>query len=704
MGLETIVQMLNPAASGSNPAVFPSLRRALEGLGAALRKGAQANDAQALHDVEATASAEVWDGLWASGQSLPFWSRPSYARYRDEIQSLLRDLRNPVEGVSAAKCARQLERITPLLNGLDQWEERSRRSESWWRGIKSVALLGAGVFGTAVYFLTRAVGNLEVDAVTMLCPAPAPSDLANDSEERSRFLRDYSAFFFGQPNTAIPLFQQGITKPPVVAFSGGQGSSPELTETERRLQSVLTPTQNVYDWLAQGDPEGRFVFSARLVNRSSRGARFVKTLTTRLTLLETIDIPWNDLPVKPNLDCRLDLQSRMVVIHNQLGPPALKVRWKLMNGETELAAGDNSPVLLADGIERVSLSWMRQLSLMEFKRGTQHRQEERIVPSDRRNLRLSEHPPVADEAVASSDCEAERRDLRYWATTDASPATPGRIYFETPRTRQELEESCDLTHKVKLIIECEDLRGQKHSKDFQLLLPENWTFAIPKQFSAERGWEIPQAQVHVYGPTAAAPVSAYAPAAVQFLAAARDTADHPSNRHEEAILVSIIDWSGESLVRGDSVKHRCEFNTYLSPEGVVLLTGAIRKAPSGRYRIEIIADDAPIGNQEFVAYPMVRFLKPFVGPSVTDPLSPPQSLAGKFRESVDRFRKHCGLAPTDVYIDDSISFGGVYDHERSSVPDSRPSRYRNHLGPRPDCPAPASPAPAIEVAPAPAAE
>jgi len=436
MGLETIVQVLNPAASGSSTPSFSSLRRALESLGNALRKGTQGSDAQALHDVQAAAGAEVWDGLWAGGQSLPFWSRPTYARYRDEIQSLLRDLRNPVEEITPAKCGRQLERITPLLNGLDQWEERSRRAESWWRGIKSVAFLGAGVFGTVAYFLMRAVGDLEVDAVTMLCPAPAPADLTRDSKERTRFLANYSAHFFGQPNTALPLFQQGITQTTVVPVTAGQGNLPELTETERRLQSVLTPSQNVYDWLAQGDPEGRFVFSARLVNRSSRGARFVKTLTTRLTLLEAIDIPWNDLPVTPALDCRLDLNARTIVIHNQPGPPALKVRWRLNNGETEVAAGDNTPVLLSNGKTPVSLRWMRQLGLMEFLPVTQQHPEERIAPSDRRSLRLSERPAVGDEPEVSSLADAPWRDLRYWKTGNSSFANQEDIYFETPRTRQ----------------------------------------------------------------------------------------------------------------------------------------------------------------------------------------------------------------------------------------------------------------------------
>jgi hypothetical protein len=698
MGLETIVQMLNPAASGSSTAVFASLRRALEGLGAALRKGTQSNDAQALRDVQVAASAEVWDGLWASGRSLPFWSRPGYARYRGEIQSLLRDLRNPVEEVSAAKLGRQLERVTPLLNGLDQWEESSRRWESWWRGIKSLAFFGACAFGTAAYFLMRAVGDLEVDAVTMLCPAPAPTDLTRSSEERTRFLRDYSAYFFGQPNTAVPSFRQGIARPTEAAWVGGPGKSPEMADAERRLQSALTPTQNVYDWLAQRDPEGRFVFSARLVNRSSRGARFVKSLTTRLTLLETIDIPWNDLPVTPALDCRLDLQSRTIIIQNQPGPPALKVRWKLQSEGTEIATGGDWPVLLSNGMEMVSLRWMRQLSLMEFVPGTQHQPEERIQPSDRRSLRLSTKPPVADEAVASSDWTAKRRDLRYWSRKNGSVETSGDGDFETPRTRQELGESCKLTQELSLVVECEDLRGQLHSQEFPLRLPANWTFAIPNRVSAGEGWEIPQAAPSATG---------FAPAAIgaeRLLAAAKDTAEPPANRQEQPFLFAVMDWSGASLASRGTVDHRSEFNTYLSAEGVVLLAGEVRNASPGRYRIEILADDAPMTNQEFVVFPVTRFLSPFVGLSVIHPVIPSQTLAGRFREAVDRFRKHCGLGPTDARIEDSVTFGGVFDHAAMSIP-APPSRsYQDQSEPVPGCPAPATPAPAADVAPAPAPE
>jgi hypothetical protein len=689
MGMEAILQMVNPTASGSGAGAFVSLRRAMEALALALDQAKQSTDPAASREVLTAATSEAWESLWSGEQALPVWQRPGYAAYRNQVQAVLRDVRNPSTDVSGVGAGSRAERVVSLLNDLDRWEERSRGWESWWRRIKTAAFVGAGVFGTLAYFLMRAVGDVEVDAVTMLCPAAAPDDNSSGSVSRAEFLRNYSAYYFGKPNAATPSFRQGVAGRGAASPLWGppaHGGKPEPTDAERSLQSALTPTQHIYDWLAQGDPTGRFVFAARLVNRSSRGARFVKSLTTRVTLVESIDIPWKELDVTPSIDCQLDLGLQRIVVQNHLGPPALKVKWKLRNGATELTPGGGWPVVLSTGKEIVPLSNQPRFSLMELLPANKEQTGERIQSWHRRSRRLPSRPTVGEESVAPGELEARFGNSRYWAmdilSSDGSGAFE-KAYYDSPRTKMELEEFCHLVQQLTVVVDFEDIRGQQHSREFSLELPRNWVFAIPKD-EREEWWSGGVA------PAAIAYAAAAAPYAPQILAAAKDTAEPPTNRQEQPFLLAAMDWSGASLVPGASVEHRSEFNTYLSAEGVLLLAGSLSNAPPGRYQLEIRSENEPMATREFVVLPLIRFLQEDEPRFVSQQELEAKSAAQSFRKAVDGFRRQCGQGPTDAQIEDSPVFANPVIP--SSMPLSVPA-VPGILDPSPSGAVPVGPAP-----------
>jgi hypothetical protein len=582
-------------------AAFDGLSRALQ---QSLAGGLSSNE-----DLQVAVSNVAWQHMPSLATRLPPEQRTLFAQYRTEVRNLLHDLRAPASAQAPHLRQQQLATALALHKQWDVWQDLAETSypvsswlQVWWDRSKLCILTGGTVCGVFWYFFLRAVGDLQVDATSILVPAPAdvlfataatPSDNATLKQRREQYLRDFRDWFFGN------RWSEDQSGPLLVGLRQSL-KTPFLNEVDN-LDADMTPTQRVYDRLGQLSAERAMVFVVHVSNHSPRGARPVGELRTRLTYLERLQFPWRKLDVAANLRCEARDQDLYLELVSDA--PAINVRATVKGSTGERLSALNERCLWKHPI-RWSLASQRRLWVVRFDDDDTLRERQPAFSiRDSRDF-------ILDTEIATSREEALQLNKPYF--TERRARVPGAecsepaLLFALPRNRKDLEQWGAVVEALEVELQWEDLLGDHHSRTECVRAPVGTMFFQLDRLPDSRDEEI----IEITSRTSPVTES-------RFMTAAVDTLDRSGSINFKDFLLNRIGFSGRDLQPGNSLEHVTHLHANLAPGGILLIAGRVEQCPPGKYQLEIWLDNRPLAIEPdssssktakvFISLPLEKF-------------------------------------------------------------------------------------------------
>ncbi len=582
----------------------PEVNAAFDGLCRALEQSL-AGGSLSSHDLGLAVSNAAWQALPSLAARLPPEQRAAFAQYRTEVRNLLHDLRDPTRPPAPPLRQQQLATALALYKQWDTWQDLAATTapvspplQVWWDRLKSWSLAAGSIYGLVWYFFLRAVGDLQVDVAHILSPASAevlfetaagPSQQAALEERRRQYLRDYRDLFLGKG----PFGRQSSPLLPQLGQSLGGPFNETRDGLEQRLNAEMTATQQVYDLLGQLPTANTLSFAVHISNHSPRGARPVGEVRTRLTYLEPLEFPWQELDVAADLRCVLTDGALWL----QPTPPAPAVNVQVTQ---QTASGEHVSIL------NQRLVWQHDLNLESASEGrlqvVRFRDDGQLIgPQFLLEVTRSSHEIPPSEIAPSREAALSQKKLYFFH--EPRPSRPGvinpqpRLMFALPSDRRDLDQLGTVTDTLEIDLRWEDLQGRQSNRRERVKAPPDMAFFQPRfPFVADQLDEllISPDSTDRPRPNPPAPAMTGSRSSNAVITAAADTLDRSGPTNAKEFLLNRVLFSGPGLTRGNTLEHITHLDAQLAPGGKLLVAGRMEACPSGRYQLEIWLDNQPL--------------------------------------------------------------------------------------------------------------
>jgi hypothetical protein len=544
----------------------------------------------------AIAHDERWQTLGSATRKLSTEKHGTFTKFQMEVENLLHALKAPSRQHTREELEHYRDTADRLRTQWETWADQTRptagglsRLWSFCRRYGS-SLIATGTLGVASYFVLRAIGDVTLDSAQILYPQEgeylvdhnATSDNRTASSiRRQQLLTEYRNFLFDSPNRLVPNLRNSFGK------------------IDQSLLAQLTPTQMLYDSLGQLSPSNRMVFAFHFSNHSYRGARAVGEVKTRLTLLESLTFPWQELDLSSELKCEIE-NERIPMLISQSIAPAVNVNWKIQNDDGRLLRDGAANVVDRTGLKFAGIQ-NGFVQLLYLKAGDRLANPDLYFP-------LRDAPNGIPESEVARDWRDAINEQKKYFVELYSPPTVDRstslvAKYLRPITKSDLLKYGVFTPVLNVNVEWEDLKGKKYSKLFHLQAPPNAGFFIAQDLSIP---EMSEEEDESSDRQFSAPDTT-SETGRNVAAAAVDTLDRSEAGRGKEFLYTLIGLSGSALHPSEKLEHHAAFHAQLAPGGELLVAGYVKDAPAGRYELEVIIDGKTLASRRFVYFPLRRF-------------------------------------------------------------------------------------------------